>query len=152
MAKRSPPKKSSRRATGRSSVDSDAIRGYLAEAQPEEQRKRKLVDASRTNLEKLRNYLAPRLKNGGSVKEYLGLKFEIRFDVTRANGALIVGFGFVADDEEETSGYRLFLEGGGAFSDFDGDMPSQQIFWSPAFKSLAADVFSLLSSEWLVPQ
>jgi hypothetical protein len=149
MAKRSAPKKPPRRAANKNSGDFDAIRGYLAEVEPQEQRKRKLVDASRTNLEKLRNYLAPRLRNGGSVREYFGLKFEIRFDVTQANGALIVGFGFVADDEEETSGYRLFLEGEERFSDFDGDVPSQRIFWSPAFKSLAADIFSLLSNEWL---
>lgn len=149
MAKRSSPKKPSRRANDESPVDFDGIREHLAGAELPEQRKRKLVDASRTNLEKLRNYLAPRLRNGGSVKEYFGLKYEIRFDVTQENGALILGFGFVADDEEEKSGYRLFLEDEGSFSDFDGDAPSQRVFWIPAFKSLAADVFSLLSNEWL---
>jgi hypothetical protein len=149
MVKRSPAKKSSRRAADKGPVDLDAIREHLAEEEGPEQRKRKLVDDSRANLEKLRNYLAPRLRNGGSVKEYFGLKFEIRFDVMQANGALIVGFGFAADDEEENSGYRLFLEDEDPFSGFDGDMPPQRMFWIPAFKSLAADVFSLLSDEWL---
>jgi len=149
MAKRSPPKKPARRGTDQSSVDFDAIREHLAEVERPEERKRRLVDASRANLEKLRNYLASRLRNGGSVKEYFGLKSEIRFDVTQANGSLIVGFGFVADDEEENSGYRLFLEGEGAVSGFTGGVPSQRTFWAPAFKSLAADVLSLLSDEWL---
>jgi hypothetical protein len=146
MAKRS--KKPPRRATEEASVEFDGIREHLAEVERPEQRKRKLVDASRPNLEKLRNYLAPRLTNGGAVTEYFGLKFEIRFDVTQANGSLILGFGFVADDEEAKSGYRIFLAGEESFSDFD-DLPSQRIFWAPAFKSLAADVLSLLSNEWL---
>jgi hypothetical protein len=149
MAKRSPPKKRSRRAADESSVNFDAIREHLAETERPEQRKRKLVDASRPNLEKLRNYLAPRLRNGGSVTEYFGLKFEIRFDVTQANGSLILGFGFVAADEEENSGYRLYLEGEEPASGFDEDVPSQRTFWAPAFKSLAADVLSLLSGELL---
>lgn len=149
MAKRSPSKKPSRQAIDESPVYFDAIREHLAEAEQPEHHKRQRVDASRANLEKLRKYLAPRLRNGGSVAERLGLKFEIRFDVTQANGALILGFGFIADDEEENSGYRLFLEDEEPFSPFDGDVPSPKIFWIPAFKSLAADVLSLLSDEWL---
>lgn len=148
MARRSAPKKPPRRAAARTSVEFDGIREHLAEVERPEQRKRKSLDASRANLEKLRNYLAPRLRNGGTVKEYFGLKFEIRFDVTQANGSLILGFGFVADDEEEKSGYRIYLEGGDISSGFDG-LPSQRIFWAPAFKSLATDVLSLLSNEWL---
>jgi hypothetical protein len=149
MAKRSRPRKPARRATDESSVEFDAIREHLAKSERPEQRKRILLDASRANLEKLRNYLAPRLINGGSVKEYFGLKFEIRFDVTQANGSMILGFGFVADDEEENTGYRLYLDGEEPVSGFDGDAPSQRTFWAPAFKSLAADVLSLLSDELL---
>jgi hypothetical protein len=95
-------------------IDFDAIRKELAEP---EQRKTQQLEAGRANLKKLRDYIAPRLKEPKVVKEIYGVraKFEVCY---RNDGNMLVGFGFVASDERNTlPKYQLYLPGREPFTD-----------------------------------